>query len=674
MSSASASTSSAISPRYIVGIDLGTSNTALAWVDTAGMDDKSDPPPVAMLDIDQVVSAGAVEARPLLPSSIYVRGESELPAGALNLPWRADPGWCAGYFAREQGARIPTRLIHSHKSWLCHSGIDREARILPYQSREEDAKRSPVEAATMILEHLRAAWNHRMAGGNAALDLAAQQVVLCVPASFDAVARNLTMSAAEKAGLRNVILLEEPQAAFHAWIDRAGRNWRKQARVGDIALVVDIGGGTTDFSLIAVRDAGGELELRRIAVGEHILLGGDNMDLALAYSVSERLEREKGRKLDAFQFATLVQQCRAAKEHLLDDPKAASHPLTLLGRGSSVVGGTIRTELTREGFDELLIDGFFPRCALSDRPAQPRRAGFREAGLPYAADPAITLHLARFLGRQHEAVEEFFPEAAREGRPLLPTAILFNGGVLRAKALQDRLFEVISSWCAEAGQEAPRILDGADLDLAVARGAAYLGLARRGTGVRIRGGSPRSYYIGIESAAMAVPGKRPPLKAMCVVPFGMEEGTTAEISGKEIDLCIWTGEPAVFRFLSSTTRRHDRGGELHDVAGDDFIEHSPIETTLGAGQNDSARESAVAAKDSGTSKEKSEKKSKSTPEKSETASAAAAASAAKSEGRPVEVDLRSHLTEIGTLDLYCIERGAKNEWKLEFNVRATSEE
>ncbi len=629
-----------VDSRFVIGIDLGTSNSALAWVDmaTAPLDDPLAAPRVETLQIAQVTAPGAVEARQTLPSVIYVRGEAELPAGALNLPWRADPGYCVGEFAREQGGRAPGRMIHSSKSWLCHDGVDREARILPPAGREEDARRSPVEAATMILDHLRAAWNHAMAQGwpgpGAPPDLAEQQVILCVPASFDAAARGLTMKAAEAAGLVHVQLLEEPQAAFHAWIADTGAEWRRRARVGDIALVVDVGGGTSDFSLIAVREAAGELELRRIAVGDHILLGGDNMDLALAYHVAEKLEKERGKKLDAQQFGALTQQCRVAKERLLSDSAAAAHPLVILGRGAGVVGGTIRAELRRDELERLLIEGFFPRCSLADRPARPRRSGFREAGLPYAADPAITLHLASFLGRQHEAFEELAPgggAAGEDAPPRLPTAILFNGGVFRAEALRQRTLEVAGAWAREAGVEPPRVFEGANLDLAVARGAAYFGWARRGRGVRVRGGSPRAYYIGIESAAPAVPGMAAPLKAMCVVPYGMEEGERAEIPGAEADLCVWTGEPAVFRFLSSTTRRHDPPGRLLDVNGEEFVEHSPVETTLGP----------------------------------------AASPGAKGEGgRPVEVDLRSHLTDIGTLELFCVERGSENAWKLEFSVRA----
>jgi hypothetical protein len=613
--------------RFSIGIDLGTTNTALAFVDTTISPDNPEEAVVAPFPIEQVVAAGAVDQLPTLPSAVYTAGGTEVPPGSLNLPWRAEEKLVIGRFARELGSRVPTRFIHSSKSWLCHGGVDREAPILPPNSPEQDARRSPAEVATLILRHLAEAWDHTMAADDPTARLAEQEITLCVPASFDAGARNLTVAAAERAGFKHLHLLEEPQAAFHSWIEATGSQWRKQVTVGDLVLVVDVGGGTSDFSLIAVTEKDGELELRRVAVGDHILLGGDNMDLAIAYGVANRLDSEQGRKLDPWQMMALVQQCRTAKETLLGDPSLQSHPIAILGRGTSVIGGTIRTELPRAGLDQFLLDGFFPRCSAADQPAKARRSGFREAGLPYAADPAITRHLAAFLTRNAQSLAEVFPDRTpAPGAPMLPTAILFNGGVFTSPILRNRVAEVIAHWCAEQGAPAARILGHSDLDLAVAHGAAYLGLARRGRGVRIRGGSARSYYIGIESAQPAVPGIEPPLKAMCVVPYGMEEGTKAKISGIDIDLCIWTGEPAAFRFLSSTTRRQDQPGQIFDVAGDDFEEHSPIETTLPS---------------------------------------------STAEGEAVEVDLEAHLTDIGVLNLSCVNRQSGQSYLLEFNVRHT---
>ncbi len=613
--------------RFVIGIDLGTTNTALAFVDTEVASENPDEAFVTTLPVDQVVAAGSVEQRPTLPSAVYTAGGAELPAGSLNLPWRHEERVVVGAFAREQGAKIPTRFIHSSKSWLCHGGVDREARFLPPNSPEQDAKLSPAEVATLILRHLAEAWNYNMAQGAPEAVLTKQEVTICVPASFDAGARNLTIAAAQRAGFENFHLLEEPQAAFYSWIESTGPHWRKEVKTGDLVLVIDVGGGTSDFSLIAVTEQDGGLDLRRVAVGEHILLGGDNMDLALAYGVAKRLDETQGKKLDAWQMNALVQQCRMGKETLLSDATKDVYPIALLGRGSSVIGGTIRTELARAGLDEFLLNGFFPQCAPTDQPLRPKRTGFREAGLPYAADAAITRHLARFLTQHAAMVSEVLPDRApAPGQPVLPTAILFNGGVFKADALRGRVEQVLGSWCDAAGAAHPRVLGNTDLDLAVARGAAYLGLGRRGRGIRIRGGSARSYYIGIESSAPAVPGMEPPLKAMCIAPFGMEEGTKQDISGQEIDLCIWTGEPAVFRFLSSTTRRADKPGQLFDVTPDDFEEHSPIETILGTPSDGS-------------------------------------------EGTAVEVDLRAELTEIGLLKLSCVDRQKGEAYLLELSTR-----
>ncbi len=612
--------------RYIVGIDLGTTNSTLSFVDLNEVQNDGSAIPVAEFPVPQVIAPGAVEARPTLPSAVYVAGGSELPPDSLHLPWRAEHKVAIGRFAQEQGAKVPSRFIHSSKSWLCHGGVAREEPILPWQSTEEDAKRSPAEVGRMVLEHLREAWNYERAKDDPSLRLENQEITLCVPASFDAEARNLTVAAAQRAGFTNLHLLEEPQAAFYSWVEACGDKWRDRVSVGDLVLVVDVGGGTTDFSLIVVTEEDGELQLRRVAVGEHILLGGDNMDLALAYALAQQLEQERGTKLDAFQLLALTQQCRAGKERLLADESLAEHPIAILGRGSSVIGGTIRTALKREGLDQLLLNGFFPRCAFSDRPMRAKRAGFRGAGLPYATDGAVTRHLARFLGMQQDAAADVIP-GHEPGQPVLPTKILFNGGVFHAEPLRQRMYEVVANWCRDASRPLPGVLVGTDLDLAVSRGAAYLGVARQGQGVRIRAGSPRSYYVGFEPPMPAVPGMTPPIKLFCVVPYGMEEGTTCDISGREIDLCMWKGEPVEFRFFSSTTRRDDEPGGVFDHDAERFEEHNPLETIVGEAKPGDV------------------------------------------EGEGVEVDLRSHLTEIGVLELGVVERGTENTHNLEFNVR-----
>ena len=403
---------------------------------------------------------------------------------------------CVGVFAREHGAKVPGRLVSSAKSWLSHAGVDRRAAILPWTAADDVTKISPVAASAAYLEHLRDAWNARIPGKTAADRLENQEVFLTVPASFDPVARELTMEAAGKAGLKHVTLLEEPQAAFYAWLAAQDQKWRKKVKVGDIILVCDVGGGTTDFTLIAVTDEGGDLALSRLAVGEHILLGGDNMDLALAYAVAATMPQGM-EGLDAGQRVALGHACRNAKETLFTDLKKNAAPVAVLGRGSKVIGGSIKTELTRDLLKQVLLDGFLPACAPTDQPQKGRRVGLTEIGLPYAADPAITRHMARFLGQQAGSLHT-------GGSMVLPSAVLFNGGVFKAVELRRRILEVLSDW---AGRPVPE-LESSDLDLAVAHGAAYYGQVRRGRGVRIKGGVGRSYYVGLETAAPAVPGVR----------------------------------------------------------------------------------------------------------------------------------------------------------------------
>ncbi len=586
-------------PRHAIGIDLGTTNTVVAWADAA---DEGAPARVEVFPIPQLVRAGEVKARPLLPSAIYLPAGPELKKNALALPW-GKPDHAVGEFAREQGGRVPQRLVASAKSWLCHPGVDRRAALLPFGAGDDVAKISPVRAQELILRHVAAAWRHERGA-----PLEEADVLLTVPASFDAVARDLTLEAARAAGLARVTLLEEPQAAFYAWLYARGDEWRRALSKGDVVLVCDVGGGTTDFSLIEVAERDGALALERIAVGEHLLLGGDNMDLALAHVVSWRV----GGELDAWQSRALWHACRAAKEELFERPEKEKAPVVVGGRGTKLVGEQLKSEITQEDLRTLILDGFFPKCAPSDRPAEKRRAALVEMGLPFVADPAITRHLARFLGRHARPGEAF----------VRPRFVLFNGGVMKAAALRARIVEVLSEWTGEPVRD----LGARDLDLAVAEGAAYYGLVRRGRGIRIRGGTARSYYVGIESAVPAVPGMAPPLKALCVVPFGMEEGTEVDIPGREFGLL--TGETAEFRFFGSTTRKQDRPGDLLERVTDDLEELAPIET-------------AIAAEEGGAQ-------------------------------RVVPVTLRARLTEIGTLDLFCVEKdGSGREWKLVYNVRET---
>src|SRR5690606_36211893 len=361
--------------------------------------------------------------------------------GAIALPWDPDRTYVVGAYAREQGARSRSRLVASAKSWLSHAGVDRREAILPWGAPEEVEKVSPVGASARYLAHLREAWDHL----HPDLPLAEQDLVLTVPASFDAVARELTVEAARAAGLERLTLLEEPQAALYAWV-AAHPDWRKRLSVGDLILVCDIGGGTTDFSLIAVMEEEGALELRRVAVGDHILLGGDNMDLALTYALRARLQ-EKGQTIDDWQLRALVHSVRQAKEQLFADESLAAAPVVIPGRGSRLIGGTLRTELDRATLESVLLDGFFPRVDADARPETPRRVALTALGLPYAHDPAFTRHLAAFLGRHAASTASLPPGVHAEGRSFPhPTAILFNGGPTKAAPVRARILEVLESW------------------------------------------------------------------------------------------------------------------------------------------------------------------------------------------------------------------------------------
>lgn len=579
-----------------LGIDLGTTNSALATA--------SDDAPAAPHPIVQVVGPGEVGERSTLPSFLLLPSEQEVAPAQLQLPWSGPLRYAVGAFARERGSELPHRLVSSAKSWLCNPSIDRTAQLLPFRGakRELEAQMgdgervSPVNASARYLAHIRAAWDH--AHDDEPAD--EQAVFVTVPASFDPVARELTVVAAREAGFDHITLLEEPQAAFYAYLAARGDAWRQDLAPGDVVLVCDIGGGTTDFSLIEVRDEAGALALERIAVGDHILLGGDNMDLALAALAGGSI----GKPLDALQQRSLVLACRAAKETLLADNAPKSVPMSILGRGSQLIGNTIKVALERQATRDMLIDGFFPKVAADVKTERRRAGGLRELGLPYAHDPAITRHLAEFLAREER----------------MPTAVLFNGGVMKAAALQSRVVELLRTW---AGRDVT-VLQGADLDLAVALGAAHYGQVRNGKGIRIRGGTARAYYVGIESASPAIPGFTAPLKALCVAPQGLEEGSTVELPDDELGLVV--GETSTFRFFAAAARDQDTAGALVDANAEGIAELDPVEKLV-------------------------------------------TAEAGRKPGDLVPVRLEAHVTEVGTLELWCVARDGHGRWKLEYSVR-----
>ncbi|MEF1206461.1 nucleotide-binding protein [Photobacterium damselae] len=602
--------------RYSIGIDLGTTHCVLSYVDLNDEDAA-----VTVMPIPQLTNPGNVEERSQLPSFMYQAHESELAPGDTALPWNAQPKAIVGAMARTLGSKTPIRLISSAKSWLCHGGVNRRDAFLPLNSPDEVAKVSPVEATQNYLEHLADAWNN----AHPETPIFDQDVTITVPASFDPAARDLTAEAARNVGFKHLTLLEEPQAAVYSWIKNNDETWRDQVSVGDIVLVVDIGGGTTDLSLVAVTEDDGNLTLNRVAVGDHILLGGDNMDLALAYRLKMKLAQE-GKQLQPWQVQAITHACRDAKEDLLNDSELKSVPIVVPSRGSKLLGGTLQTELTQEEVQQTLVEGFFPQTAVEEMPVQTARGALTQMGLPYAQDAAVSRHVASFLSRQSQAVEELFEkyEQVHDGF-IRPTAILFNGGVLKSSLLADRLMSIINSWLTTAGSEEAKRLQGLDLDLAVASGASYYGSVRRGKGVRIRGGIASSYYVGIESAMPAIPGMEPPLEALCVAPFGMEEGSEVNVPSKEFGLII--GQPVHFKFFGSTVRREDTAGTHLDWWEPEEMEELPeIQVTLPVTEGRSA-------------------------------------------GEVVPVKLASRVTELGTLCLEAISTENGQKWQVEFDVR-----
>ena len=605
--------------RYAVGIDLGTTHCVLSYVDLhqEGLQGDAEPLIHEIMPIPQLTTPGSVEQKSQLPSFIYQAHESELSEGDIALPWSAKPDVIVGAMARELGSKTPIRLVSSAKSWLCHSGVDRHSAILPVNSPEEVPRISPVEASYHYLSHLRDAWDHRFTDA----PLVDQDVTITVPASFDPAARELTAEAARRVGLEHITLLEEPQSALYSWIKSSGDNWREQVGVGDVVLVIDIGGGTTDLSLVAVTEDQGNLILNRIAVGDHILLGGDNMDLALAYRLKAKLAQE-GKNLQPWQIQAITHSCRDAKEALLSDSAIGAVPIVVPSRGSKLLGSTLRTELTREEVTQTIVEGFFPKVDITDHPQQQERGALTQIGLPYAQDAAVPRHLAAFLCRQQSAAAELLGDS--NSSFIEPTAILFNGGVLKAPVIADRILGIINSWLDTAGANKAKLLLGADLDLAVANGASYYGYVRRGKGVRIRGGLASAYYVGVASAMPAIPGMEPPLEALCVAPFGMEEGSETVVTNREFGLVV--GEPVKFRFFGSTTRRDDSCGTLLDYWEPEELDELPeIQATLPP--------------------------------------------AGRTPGEVVPVQLAARVTEVGTLRLEAIPREGDERWQVEFDVR-----
>jgi molecular chaperone DnaK (HSP70) len=597
--------------KYLVGIDLGTSNCAMAFVDLAqGVDAY-----VRDFPVPQLARPGETAPRPLLPSCLYLPGQQELAPEAIRTPWDSHEDAnqspvIVGEFARWQGARVPGRFVASAKSWLCHPGVDRSAPILPWGASPDVAKISPVKASELLLRHMVQAWNYEHPGAL----IANQEVVITVPASFDEAARSLTVTAARQAGLEKFTLVEEPQAAFYDFTARHRRKLAEALEGMRLVLVVDVGGGTSDFTLVQVGASAEGPLMRRIAVGEHLILGGDNMDASLSRRAEERLG---SRKLSATQWNQLLQAARQAKETLLSDAAAEQFNLSIVSEGSRLIGGSISTHLTRTEAVQLVLDGFFPPCSATDTPQRTARVALQELGLPYAQDPAITRHLAAFLRTHAEAGLAALGMAESDPgfrSPLpRPDAILLNGGVFNSRQIAERLVQVVSNWWPE--QPPIAMLEHSSLELAVARGAAYYGLVRRGMGRRISGGAAHALFIGMEKI-----GSQQPM-ALCVIPRGREEGESV-LMDRVFSLTI--GKPVQFPLYSTSSDRVEKAGEVVPVS-EDMRPLPAIHTLL---------------KKSG---------------------------GGKFDAWPVQ--LRATLTEIGTLELFLVSKQSEEQWRLEFELR-----
>ena len=615
-------------PRYLVGIDLGTTNVAVAYVDTANR--AAGGPRLHTFHVPQVVAASQVQEKDLLPSFLYIPGPHDLAPGAIDLPWKKAPPDTAGLFARNHGAKVPGRQVSSAKSWLCHPGVDRTAPLLPWAAPPDVPRLSPLEVSARYLKHIVEAWNNAPNRKDAD-KLEEQTVVVTVPASFDDVARNLTADAAKQAGLKNVTLLEEPQAAFYAWLGTHSPQEAGMLKPGMRCLVIDVGGGTSDFSLIRAGEEKGELTFIRDAVGDHLLLGGDNMDLALAKAVETKLP---GGRLDAAQFGSLVQACRGAKEALLDAPAPPSYPVTVMGKGRSVVGGTVSVNITPTDVSASLFDGFFPHAAFDADPTKGARPGLQEMGLPYVSDPAVSKHLAAFLrqhlpgDRGHETGDSKTGEKMSSLPPdscsLTPVdAILFNGGVFQPEVLRERVIDVMRPWFDQPAQKwEPLVLTSPSLDLAVAWGAAYFAWLKHSGGRRIGGGIPRSYYVAVEADSPGRGVHAHSIPVLCVVPRRMQEGDEVKMPEPVLELAL--GEPVLFPLFTSTVRGDDKPGQVLRLPEESLMCLPPLHTILRGGKRAGAKR--------------------------------------------VPVTLAAKCTEIGTLELYC-ESKEGNRWRLEFNVR-----
>jgi molecular chaperone DnaK (HSP70) len=600
--------------RFIIGIDLGTTNSAVAYVDLEAEGPQARR--IRRFRIPQMTGPGEVTQLQVLPSFFYIPGEYDIPQESLNAEWCTPEGNLVGAYARDHGAKVPARLVSSAKSWLCHSNADRQAPILPYGAGREIRKVSPVAATAAYLNHLRMAWNRSHADDDSQLEQ--QLVIITVPASFDEVARELTMQAAATAGLTEVILLEEPLAAFYSWLMTHEKQWKDHVAPGELILVCDVGGGTTDFTLIYLRDVDGHPRFERIAVGDHLILGGDNIDLALARQIEAQFP-PNAISMGGDRWKSLCHQCRQAKERLLDG-HAENQNITLMGSGSRLIANTLTATLNRETATRTVLEGFFPLTDPSPKSANTARQGIMEFGLPYEPEPAVTRHMGWFLERHKADVAGLLDKQRPE-----PDCILFNGGSLKPVIIQDRIRAAIGRWFGRPAGDAgslPRVLDNPEPDLAVSLGAAYYGLVKLGRGVRVGSGSPRAYYLGVTRADDAESRQAAP-RAMCLVERGLEEGTDIQLHERQFE--VLANQPVSFDIYSSSFRNGDRCGDL--VAIDDTLTLlAPIQTVIQYGK--------------------------------------------KGVQTQLPVEIAAGYTEMGTLSLWCQSMTSPHRWQLQFQLRS----
>ncbi len=600
--------------RYLIGIDLGTTNCAVAFVDTRESTNEADASGIRIFEVAQLTSPGEVRTAPLLPSFLYFPTEDEVSSGTVSVPWDEHPSSIVGMMAREQGALVPGRQVSSAKSWLCQNSIDRMANILPREAEPPEPMVSPVEASARYLMHLRNAWNHATTGEGATNPqrlFENQEIVLTVPASFDEEARELTVEAAREAGLENLTLLEEPLAAFYAWVAEHQNVLGEHLRDGELVLICDIGGGTSDFSLVRAQVQGRNVEFERTAIGEHLLLGGENLDLALARRVEQKLTT----KLSLRQRHALRIMCSAAKELLLSEENTDSLPINILGGGRAVVGQMISSELCRDEVAEVITSGFLPLTTPDEMPLRTHAAGLREIGLPYATDPAITKHLAAFLKQAAMAMgagENSRSHIDDRLQMARPDAVLYNGGFCIPAIAREQITEALANWFGGAWR--PKILSNEVMSSAVAIGAAYYGRVRRGAGLRVKAGSARTYYIGMRSDHG--------IKAVCVLPSRTNEGTTLPLLDREFS--VLTNRPVSFHLYSSTIR-HDAHGVIADLDPEEVHRHAPLVTLLRYGK--------------------------------------------KLQQMELAVRLSVSFTEVGTLELWCESVSSPHRWRLQFELR-----